>query len=600
LVRQSTLVALRKKKESELTTGSNKSFRTAENAMADMGMACTRMAERVAASVGRLESAQSQFEVSCDVTHGGAMFAIPAMLENGLLKNQFNLPAGFYDITHIFMTMGFMAVLRIKNLEQLRYTDPGEMGQLLGLDRCPEVRTLRNKLNLLTMNDDAVKAWQRELSVDWMEDNPELAGHLYIDGHVRTYFGCKANLPRRYVARQKLCLRGITDYWVNDMLGQPFFVISSALSLGMISMLRDSIVPRLLNDIPNQPSKTELNENENLHRFVLVFDREGYSPDFFKELWQERIACQTYHKYQGDDWPGEDFEELLVQMPGGEQVKMLLGEKDIVLSNGFSVREIRKLSKQGHQTSIVSSNYMAEMGQIAAHMFTRWTQENFFKYMRQEFGIDGLMGNSLAPTCETGEVVNPEYRKIDGAVRRQAAILGRLQRRYGQLSLTMAEETPKKTQRNEEQKATLFQHCMDAGDELARIKEERKNTTRKISANELSEDQLIRQIVPARKLFIDTIKMIAYRAETAMVALINDTMGHSGEARSLIRQLLQTEADFIPDEKAKTLTIRLHALTTSAANRTAQKLADELNSTETQYPGTDLRLHYELVTPPDP
>lgn len=565
-----------------------------------MGMACTRVLERVAASIGKLESAETKFEVSCDIAHGGALFALPAMLENGLLKNQFNLPAGFYDIAHIFLTMAFMAVLRIKNLEQLRYTDPGEMGQLLGLDRSPEVRTLRNKLNILTTNAEEVKSWQRELSVDWMKDNPELAGHLYVDGHVRVYFGSEANLPHRYVARQRLCLRGITDYWVNDMLGQPFFVIPSALSLGLIAMLRDSIIPRLLKDIPNQPTEAELREDEDLHRFVLIFDREGYSPDFFKELWEKRIACQTYHKYPNTGWPDEDFEEVQAMMPGGEQVRMLLAEREVVLVNGFSVREIRKLNKQGHQTSILSTDRKAEMGQIAAHMFTRWTQENFFKYMRQEFGLDGLMGYTPARDCETGEVISPEYRKVDGAVRKQASILGRLQKNYGQLVLTMEEGAPQKTQRDEEKKAIIFQQCQEAEEELGQLKEKRKNTRRKICADELPEDMQIYQVAPARKLFVDTIKMIVYRAETAMVALVRDTMGHPDEARSLIRQLLRTEADFIPDEKAKTLTVRLHPLTTAAANRTAQALANQLNDTDTQYPGTELRLRYELVTLPNP
>lgn len=457
-----------------------KSERSYENAQADMGMACTRVLDRVSASLGLSESAQTKFEASRDVSHGGALFAIPALLENGLLQNKcFRLPTGFYSIAHIFLTFAFMAMLRIKSLEQLRYVDPGEMGQLLGLDRCPEVRTLRNKLKLLTWSKEEVEAWQRDLSVDWMEKTPELAGHLYVDGHVRVYYGNKANLPRRYVARQRLCLRGITDYWVNDMLGQPFFVIPSALSTGLIAMLRGSIIPRLLTDIPNQPTEMELNQDESRHRFVLIFDREGYSPDFFKEMWKERIACQTYHKYPGSKWPEDEFQKLKVKMPGGEQVQMLLAERQTILSNGFSVREIRKLCKDSHQTSILSTDFEAEMGQIAAHMFTRWSQENFFKYMRQEFGLDGLEGYRLAQQSEAGEVINPDYRKADGAVRKQAGILGRLQKKYGQLSLTL-EETPEKTQRNEENKATLFQQCSEAKSELSRLKEERKSIRRKI------------------------------------------------------------------------------------------------------------------------
>ena len=65
-------------------------------------------------------------------------------------------------------------------------------------------------------------AWMKELSKTWMENDPDEAGYLYVDGHVRVYNGDKANLPRRYVSRERLCLRGTTDYWVNDALGRPF------------------------------------------------------------------------------------------------------------------------------------------------------------------------------------------------------------------------------------------------------------------------------------------------------------------------------------------------------------------------------------------
>jgi hypothetical protein len=32
-------------------------------------------------------------------------------------------------------------------------------------------------------------------------------------------------LPRRYVSRQRLCLRGISDYRVNDTIERPFLAV---------------------------------------------------------------------------------------------------------------------------------------------------------------------------------------------------------------------------------------------------------------------------------------------------------------------------------------------------------------------------------------
>ncbi len=142
-----------------------------------------------------------------------------------------------------------MALCRIKAVEQLQYQPPGELGKLLGLDRVPEVRCLRHKLASLSL-DDAPGRWAGLLSKDWLEAAPELAGTLYVDGHVRLYHGDQTALPKRYVSRQRLCLRGTTDYWVNDVLGQPFFAVERPIDHGLLEVLRSDIVPRLLETFP--------------------------------------------------------------------------------------------------------------------------------------------------------------------------------------------------------------------------------------------------------------------------------------------------------------------------------------------------------------
>jgi hypothetical protein len=77
----------------------------------------------------------------------------------------------------------------------------------------------------------------------------------------------------------------------------------------------------------------QLQDNPYLCRFVLVFDREGYSPAFFGKMWQEhRIACITYHKFPGAAWPEQWFEQQEVVMPGGETVTMQLAEMGTLAS----------------------------------------------------------------------------------------------------------------------------------------------------------------------------------------------------------------------------------------------------------------------------
>ncbi len=91
----------------------------------------------------------------------------------------------------------------------------------------------------------------------------------------RVYHGKKTDLPKKFVSRQRLCLRGTTDYWVNDALGQPYFVVERPVDQGLIEALRSDIVPRLLDDVPRQPTQQQLRDDPHRYRFVIIFDREG-------------------------------------------------------------------------------------------------------------------------------------------------------------------------------------------------------------------------------------------------------------------------------------------------------------------------------------
>ena len=96
--------------------------------------------------------------------------------------------------------------------------------------------------------------------------------------------------------------------------------------------------------------------------------------------------------------------------------------------------------------------------------------------------------------------------------------------------------------------------------------------------------------------------MIAYRAETAMTVILREksTMSRGEDARHLLRSIYQSEADLIPNEAERTLTVQIHYPATRSAAEVIRHLCDELNPTQTIFPGTDLRMIFELVSPLNP
>ena len=562
-----------------------------------MGRGATATIERLAASLGGLDEAAPRFDPALDVSKGGVLLALPALLACGLLRHSgkyFRLPAGFYGLKTIFLLLAFMALARLKSIEALRYYAPGEWGKLLGLDRAPEVRTLRVKVKTLADQNQAF-SWSSELCKEWMAEAPQEAAVLYVDGHVRVYYGNTKQLPKHYIARERLCLSATADYWVNAMDGKPFFVVSQAVDPGLLQVLECDIVPRLENDVPNQPSSDQLEADPLLHRFTVVFDREGYSPNFFVKMKERRIACLTYRKYPGEDWPHQEFFPTDVRLSSGQLTTIRLAERGTWLGDRLWVREVRKLTESGHQTAVLSTDYKSSAARLGPAMFARWSQENFFRYMRQSYNLDGLVdyGTDIVPDATM--VVNPAYRTLDGQARKKIGVLNRKIAEFGAVNLE-GEIEPCEVEAFTLRKSHLQESIASLQKEIDELKALRKATKRHIPYKELPPEARFDRLSTQSKHFIDIIKMIAYRAETAMAQILRQNMTRHDDARSLLRAIYSTEVDIVPDPQANTLTIRLHPLANTSSDLAVRHLCAELNTTETLFPGTELRLIYDLVS----
>jgi hypothetical protein len=291
-----------------------------------------------------------------------------------------------------------------------------------------------------------------------------------------------------------------------------------------------------------------------------------------------------------------------VRLVNGEEVKLLLAERGVPLSNGLWVREIRHLDEKGHQTAILSTDYVSDLDRVAAALFARWCQENFFQYMAAHYGLDKLIEYGTEALPDTTVVVNPAWRQLDQAVRRERATLVRQQAQFGAMRLAADADGPT-TEQFERDKGEQLQRLQQQEHQVEVLKQSRKSTPKHIALKDLPEGQRFAQLRVTKKHFVDTIKLIAYRAETALVQVARETLAREDDARALVRQVLTSTVDLRPNLEEKTLTVRLHRLTAAGHDTVMAHLCEELTATETVYPGTDLRLIFEPVgatpIPPD-
>jgi len=396
-------------------------------------------------------------------------------------------------------------------------------------------------------------------------------------------------------------LRATTDYWVNGLDGLPFYRVNQAVDPGLVRVLEEQIIPELETTVPGQPTEAELEADPLRMRFRLIFDREGYSPGLFKRMAAKRIACQTYHKHAGEDWPISEFSACEVPLMMGGKAEMLLAERGSLIGSKTNeelwVREIRKLTQSGRQISIISVDWQAGREQIAGPQFGRWYQENFFKYGREHFNLDRQIDYQLEDVDDTIQVINPAWRKLDGEVRKRVAKQSRRKVRLldmdlaGPLEASKAEHYMQKT-------TELRMEIREEEDLITELKTQRKQTCKHLTIAELPEQDRFLKLATRSKSFIDTIKIIAYRAETAMAHIVSERLNahHHDEARALIRNLCTTPADLHPDPQAQTLTVTLHSLVSPQLNAAAAHLCSELNASEICYPGTGLLMVFKSVS----
>jgi len=576
-----------------------------------LGIATTRFEDRIAAATQGAGHGVVKFDASQAVCGGGVLFLLPALLSQGLLKTRevYQMPAShYYGLESVVLTLAFMALARIKNPEQLKQCKPGEIGRIIGLDRIPEVSCLRDKIKILSDQKQAQKL-NLLLIDEWYNPSAPQDLFLYIDGHVRIYYGDKANLPSKFISRQKLCLSATTEYWVNDAQGMPVMMVMGELTEKLQTAIEELIIPQLqqtvlLPSLPppateKQTATTEaqiITQQEPEHPVcTLIFDREAYQPSFFQRLWDNwQIAIITYRKNVKDKWEPECFKVTDV-MVLENKVIMHLCERKVIL-DGIAFREIRCLGEGGHQTSIITNNLIICIALIAGRMFGRWVQENFFRYLIMDYDFDKMIEFGTVTIDQNKEVVNPLYRKLTHQLKKQKEKTQRLKAQQYALAEQSIEANLEDLPALTQKQMKLMEKTEQYQLEQQQIEDQRNKTTARLKLKDMPEQERYNKLKPESKMLMNIIKMICYRAETAVANLLTEFfIRGKEEKRMLVKQIIQTSADLIPDDENKTLTVILHTLSAPRFNAAAEKLAQILTQTQSVFPGTDLRIIFKTT-----
>ena len=560
-----------------------------------IGVAATRTEERALAIGHKLDTTPVEFTPCHSVQAAGVLTLLPFLEQTGLFsyRGHYNeLSDGYYYIDCIILFLAFMYLRRIKNPEQLKYHSPGEFGKIMGLDRVPEAKCLRKKLKEICSQKQS-QNWNMTLANHWSikEDNE----FYYIDGHVQVYSGYKANLGKKHVSRQKLCLPGMQEFWVNNKNGMPYFYVTGQVNEKLLEMLDTAIIPKLLHEMPSKYTEQQLLQDPDLPRFTIVFDREAYSPVFFQKLWdQHRIAVITYRKNVTDNWEEDGFYEYTIDIEGND-TKMKLCEKPVELNN-VPMREIRRLSGK-HQTSVITTNKKLSITMVAIYMFSRWAQENFFKYLRQDYDFDRLLQYSVEQIDKGFIVNNPEYNN-------KTYKLGKLREKINRRKAKLYELKEKNIKDDLDKANTYLKKQIETIEELKvlqgqekQLLEERAAVPCQLKIEDMPDNVKYSKLDTESKCFQNIIKMICYRAETSFANLLSANFNKSiNEKRAVVKSIINSNADIIPDYQKNIITIKLYSQANPKMNKALKKAIPILNESETKYPGTNMVLFYEIAT----
>jgi transposase-like protein len=553
-----------------------------------------RDGERVLARWGLLgEGAAPVFTPGARYPLAGLLLALPALEATGLLaaarQVYGRLKDGFYGLGATLLTLVFLALAGEPRAEGATRVPPAALGRVLGLDRAPEVKTIRRKLSELAAAGkaaDLVMALARRHATV----RPDALGFLYIDGHARVYYGTRT-VQKTHVARLKFPAPATMETWVADQDGDPVFMVAAEPSDSLAGEVR-RLLPQL---------RQAVGEGR---RVTVCFDRGGWSPALFADITEAGFDVLTWRKGPASDVPAEEFATVACTDDRGRAHEYELADSTAELGIGEGPRKgqtvtLRQVTRRvpakgggARQIHALTSRDDLPAGEVCWRLTSRWREENYFRYARTRFALDALDSYAAGPDDPDRMVPNPAKKSAAARIRAAEQAITAAETARDAALLQLRSPAPGQAAYLSNQVINALAAPVEAAwRDLDDAEQAAAATPARIPLGALSPDMV--RLDAEVKQITHAIRMAAYNAETALARTLNGHYARAGdEAYALIREALTASGDIRPGNGQ--LLIRLDPLTAPRRTQALAALCDQLNQAQACYPGTDLVLRYEV------
>ena len=253
-------------------------------------------------------------------------------------------------------------------------------------------------------------------------------------------------------------------------------------------------------------------------RVTVVFDRGGYSPKLFVQILAAGFDLLTYRKGRWRKIPRRKFcrSQAIID---GQGVDYMLADQEVRLLGGkLRLRQVTRLTDD-HQTPVLTSRRDLDAVEVAYRMFERWRQENFFKYMREEFLLDALVDYEVEPDDPDRDVPNPKWTRADEKLKAVRTRIAELQHAHFVAKVT--ESAGAKTKLD---KAALAKAILAETYRAMRLHDQRERIPRRVPVSKATDEEVIK-LATQKKHLTNVIKLVAYQPRASLSACSSPTTG---------------------------------------------------------------------------
>jgi len=545
----------------------------------------SRGADRAAAYAGLIEEAEPLFADSDHVEGAGALLALAVLTTtpffDAVYKNYKSLGAGFYGLRGIFSTMFLMAVLRIKTPEKLNSHNVQKLGRLLGLDRAPSVRTLRDKIRILANRKKSMQLMD-DVAKEKLKALNAVDAFLYVDGHVQCYYG-KKKVGKVFSNSKKKVVKGATDYWANLEDGTPLLCIATEFNAHL-----NAVLPSIIAQAQKLCGEK---------RLTVIFDRGGADALTYEKIIAADCDFIAYHKTPApvdlDDFVKEEtvvgnrtYDYQLLDRSASIPVyeKSSKNKSRRKTDRTVDVREIMIRRNDDGVTHVITNRHDLAGKKVCEALFRRWVQENFFKYMIETYNFDHLFTYRTQKVSPDIDHPNPEYNQL---MRQQKKLRSRIAAVIGAAKLDSIADN-KLDELVDLHKGKKGAELKKLSGTLKGVKQALKQTPKRESAGNYD------KLDSESRIIGNAVKSAAYDAEGILATMVKNIWnGVNGNERGIVEGFMKTTGSIKVDGSLLKVTLQPQA--TPERTKLLKHVCDELTVMTTKYPGSDLRMVFEIA-----